>query len=66
MPICCINDPDNFSVDTVMAAMKSKKVPKAKDINVSRPLSAPSPAFRVQQRTPGNAGFLKRLNLKEL
>ena len=35
VPICCIQDPDNYEVDTAMDAMKAKKAPKEKNITVS-------------------------------
>jgi len=34
VPICCIQLPDNYSVDNVMAAMKAKKAPKEKQITI--------------------------------
>ena len=34
MPICCIQDPDNFNVDAVMDALKAKKAPAEKAIKV--------------------------------
>ena len=30
VPICCINDPDNYSMDNAMDAMRNKKAPKEK------------------------------------
>ena len=35
VPICCIQNPDGYEIDAVMDAMKSKKAPKEKQLNVS-------------------------------
>lgn len=34
MPICCIQPPDNYQVDTAMDAMKAKKAPETKNITI--------------------------------
>ena len=38
VPICCIQNPDGYEIDAAMDAMKSKKAPKEKQINVSTSL----------------------------
>ena len=35
VPICCIQDPDNYNVYAVMDALKAKKAPAEKMIKVS-------------------------------
>lgn len=50
VPICCIQDPDNYNVDAVMDALKAKKAPAEKMIKVSA--SSKSVSWAVSRFRP--------------